>query len=250
MKNSKQIASIAVAVNAILGIGCAFAADLPVKAPPPDVTPVGLYDWTGCYIGVEGGGNWGTARNHSFDPILEGDITGNYHLSGGMVGGTLGCNYQTGQFVFGIEGDESWTNKKGDVFALPPFQPGANIQTREQWIATARGRLGYASDGWLFYVTGGAAATSAKLSISDANFVVNAHDTQTRWGWTAGGGVEWAFANNWSVKAEYLHADFGNQDYFVPHVQADLGGGTIYTFLNQTVHLTDDMVRLGVNYRF
>jgi outer membrane immunogenic protein len=180
--------------------GSAKAADVgrPVyKAPRPMVAPVPVFTWTGCYVGVEGGGNWGSASNFSFDPRFPGDITGTYHLSGGMAGGTIGCNIQTGQFVFGIEADDSWTNKRGSRFAIPPFSPNALIQTQENWIATIRGRFGYAfADRWLAYVTGGAAATDARLTISDAHFAndtgVAASESQTRWGWTVGGGLEWA----------------------------------------------------------
>jgi outer membrane immunogenic protein len=230
----------------------ALAADMapaPYTKAPPVVAPV--YNWTGCYIGAEGGGIWGSARNYSFDPLDPGNITNSYSLSGGMAGGTVGCNYQSGQVVFGIEGDDSWTNKSGSAFALPPlFLATSNIQTRENWIATIRGRIGYAfAPSWLVYVTGGGAATNAKLTITDSLFGVTASQSNTRWGWTAGAGVEWGFSGNWSLKLEYLHADFGNSSYFVPDIIVPVGRLT-YIFLNQNVRLTDDMVRVGVNYRF
>ncbi len=231
--------------------GSAMAADL--SRPPPGPAPVyskapmaPLFSWSGCYIGVEGGGIWGSAHNTSFDPLLLGDITGSYNLSGWLIGGTLGCNYQVGQFVFGLEGDDSWTNKNGSIFAIPPFLTSSLIQTKESWIATGRGRIGYAfADRWLLYVTGGGAATSATLTITDATFGANASQSNTRWGWTFGGGLEWGIDRNWSIKAEYLHVDFGNSNYFVPHIVLP----NTYTFLNQNVKLTDEIVRAGVNYR-
>jgi outer membrane immunogenic protein len=252
MRASDFIVSAAVATAAILSIGAASAADMApryTKAPPPVVAPV--WSWTGCYIGAEGGGNWGSARNYSFDPLRPGNITNSYSLSGGMAGGTVGCNYQSGQVVFGIEGDDSWTNKSGSAFAIPPFLTTASIQTRENWIATIRGRIGYAfAPAWLVYVTGGGAATNARLTIADAALgVAPLSQSNTRWGWTVGAGVEWGFAGNWSVKLEYLHADFGSSNYFTPDITVPIVGAT-FTFLNQNVHLTDDMVRVGVNYRF
>jgi outer membrane immunogenic protein len=253
MRNSKLFLAAIVTLG-IAGVGAASAADLPARtySKAPAVVPVPVYNWTGCYIGAEGGGNWGSARNFSFDPALTGNVTNSYSLSGGMAGGTVGCNYQSGQFVFGIEGDDSWTNKSGSTFAIPPFLTTASVQTRENWIATIRGRIGYAfAPAWLVYLTGGGAATNARLTIADAALgVAPVSQSNTRWGWTVGAGAEWGFADNWSVKLEYLHADFGNSSYFVPDVVVPIGGGGTFTVLSQNVHLTDDMVRVGVNYRF
>lgn len=254
--------SVIAAVSVLGFASFASAADMPVKARP-FVAPVAAYNWTGCYIGVVGGGNWGSARNTSFDntfgPTYVGDMTGSYNLSGGMVGGTTGCNYQTGQLVFGIEADGSWTNKRGSSYVHAPFAADTLLETKENWIATIRGRIGDAfADRWLVYLTGGAAAVEARLRGSNASFAfgsgAEASETQTRWGWTIGGGVEWAFARNWSAKVEYLHADFGESDYFTPNVTISkpdgLGGFYNFTFLSQKVRLTDDMVRVGVNYKF
>lgn len=212
--------------------------------------PVPAFSWTGCYVGASGGGIWGSTRNTSFDPVLPGNITNDYHLSGGLAGGTLGCNYQVGRFVFGIEGDDSWTNIGGSTNALAPFTTTSLIDTQQSWIATIRGRAGVTlSDRWLVYVTGGGAFTNAKLTITDPAFGVQASQSNTRSGWTLGAGVEWAFISNWSLKAEYLHADFGSSDYFVPDIAVPVRGVT-YTFLNQSSRLTNDLVRVGVNYKF
>jgi outer membrane immunogenic protein len=214
-------------------------------------TATAAYSWTGCYVGVAGGESWGQASNTSIDPILPGALTGNYKLTGEVAGGTLGCNYQLAAFVFGIEGDASWTNKQGSVNALSPFSTTTNVQTRESWIGTARGRLGYVfSNSWLLYVTGGEAWTRATDNIADAGFAVSASDAETRWGWTAGGGIEVAFTLNWSAKIEYLYADFGSADYFVPHVVVATPGAGPYTFLNQSMRLTDNILRIGLNYKF
>ena len=237
-----------------LGIGIltlaalpALAADLPPRYPtkaPVMVTSV--YNWTGCYIGVEGGGAWGRARDTSLDPRFPGEITGPFSLSGVLVGGTVGCNYQVDRIVFGIEGDLSWTNKRGSTFAIPPFLTSSFGEVRESWIGTVRGRLGYAfADRWLLYVTGGLAATTAKLTITDALFGINASESQSKAGWTIGGGVEAALDRNWTAKVEYLYVDYGRIGYFNPSVA--IGP---YVLLNQSVRLTDHLFRVGVNYRF
>src|SRR4051812_47218777 len=106
----------------------AAAADLPdrgyTKAPP---TFASYYSWTGCYIGIEGGGNWGRTRSTATgnpDPAIAGlPITGSYSLTGAMVGGTVGCNYQAGNWVLGVENDLSWTDKSGTANDVAPFDP-------------------------------------------------------------------------------------------------------------------------------
>jgi outer membrane immunogenic protein len=225
----------------------ALAADLPPRYPTKaPVMVASVYNWSGCYIGVEGGAAWGRARDTSLDPRFPGDITNSFSLSGVLVGGTLGCNYQVDRVVFGIEGDLSWTNKRGNSFAVPPFLTSSLIDVRESWIGTVRGRLGYAfADRWLLYVTGGLAATTARLNVSDAVFGINASESQNRVGWTIGGGVEAALDRNWTAKVEYLYVDYGRIGYFSPSVT--IGP---YTLLNQSVSLTDHLFRVGVNYRF
>jgi outer membrane immunogenic protein len=130
----------------------------------------------------------------------------------------------------------------------PASEKAEIIQLVEQsHLPAIRGRIGYAfAPAWLVYVTGGGAATSAKLTIADAAIgVAPLSQSDTRWGWTVGAGVEWGFSGNWSLKLEYLHADFGNSNYFTP----DINTGVIVV-LSQNARLTDDMVRVGVNYRF
>src|ERR1700682_5057391 len=117
-----------------------------------------IFSWSGCYVGVEGGGNWGRseqiARSGAF---VNSPITGKFDLSGGIAGGTVGCNFQTSNFVFGIENDFSWTNKRVSVFDLPPFNVTTTSSTREKWIDTLRPRFGYAWDRYMIYGTVGVA---------------------------------------------------------------------------------------------
>src|SRR5450631_2982803 len=243
--------SIFVAAAAFVGLAStAFAADMPMAAPytkAPVFAPV-VFSWTGCYIGVEGGGNWGqsqqTARSGDF---VGSPITGNFNLSGGIVGGTLGCNYQVSNVVLGIENDYSWTNKQGTAQNLAPFTPGFASSTREKWIDTLRGRAGFAMDRVMIYGTAGAAFAGSDVTVSNPAFgaVTN---TQTRTGWVAGVGGEWAaLVDSWGAvtfKLEYLHADFGTKQYFT--TPTALGPATVVA---RDVKLTDDMVRAGVNVK-
>jgi outer membrane immunogenic protein len=236
------------AIAAVAFVTPAFAADLLArpytKAPAVVVAPV--FSWTGCYIGIEGGGNWGRAGTTAVsapNPAHIGlPMTNDYDLSGGMVGGTVGCNYQASNWVFGIEGDASWTNKSGSTNNIAPFNTTATNQLRENWTDTVRGRIGYAWDRVLFYGTAGAAFTGTSFDICTA---ICLGDSETRSGWVAGAGVEYAFWDNLSLKLEYLHADFGTKNYIDPSVTI----GTA-TFDARGIRLTDDIVRVGLNYRF
>jgi outer membrane immunogenic protein len=213
--------------------GYAFAADIPVytKAPPPQP-----WSWTGCYIGGEAGGNWG--RSSIFDLRLNRDETNPFNLSGALAGGTVGCNYEVSRhWVIGVEDDLSWTNKTGS--ALDLHVATTNNSLNENWIDTARGRLGFAMNNWLIFATGGAAFAGTNLQVCGTAGCFA--QSLTRIGWTVGGGVEMRLNAHWSVKAEYLHADFGNADYLsLPQPPVD----------NRRVSLTDEIVRGGVNFKF
>ncbi len=214
------------AIGALISAHAASAADLSLaplyKAPPAAVTQV--YDWTGFYVGANGGGGWG----HSF---WSGQSTG-MSLSGGQVGGTAGYNWQSGNAVFGLEGDLDWSNLKGsNTTALCP----GGCTTSDTWLSTVRGRLGYAFGGVLPYVTGGLAV--GDIRAASPGF---AGASTTNAGWTVGGGLEVALPGNWSAKAEYLHVDLG-------HLDCGLNCGVAPT---DNVSMHDNVVRAGLNYRF
>jgi outer membrane immunogenic protein len=239
-----------IAATSLLLVGTANAADLgrPVYKAPP--APAAMYSWTGCYAGVEGGGAWGHSRWKaltSADPANVGLTLAQMDLSGGLVGGTIGCNYQfSGNWVVGIENDLSWTNKKGDSFDIPPFNTDVVNTVKERWLDTLRGRIGYAWDRVFLYATGGvgfARVTATGFDTGGSSAFVS--EDHTHIGWTAGAGVEWAFFDRWSVKAEYLHVDLGSKDYFVP--PAVVNG---FTFQSREVFVRNDIVRAGLNYRF
>jgi outer membrane immunogenic protein len=206
--------------------GTAAAADLPPRPAPapyykaPVVAPV--YNWTGFYIGINGGGGFGRS---------DWDSTGGFNTSGGLVGGTIGYNYQAGQAVFGLEGDIDWANINGTTNNACP----TGCKTSDDWISTIRGRLGYAADRFMPFVTGGAAFGDIKAT--SPGF---AGATNTNAGWTIGGGLEFAVAQNWTIKAEYLYVDLGK-------FNCGLSCGAA---VSDNVSFTTNLVRAGVNYRF
>jgi len=222
----KTIAAGCFAVAALLTAQSAFAADLSVaplyKAPPPVATPA--YDWSGFYLGINGGGGWG----HS---TWDANATG-IRTSGGLVGGTAGYNWQLGSAVLGVEGDIDWANLKGtSTSTLCPL----GCSTSDSWLGTVRGRAGYAFGGVLPYVTGGLAVGDIRAATPGF-----AGATNTNAGWTVGGGVEFALPGNWSAKAEYLHVDLGRFNC----------GTNCGIAATDNVSMHDDIFRAGINYRF
>jgi outer membrane immunogenic protein len=212
-----------------------FAADLlrptyqapPYKAPnySPDYS-VAPFSWTGFYIGINGGYGFGKSE-WSSGPFSSGD----FDLSGGLVGGTLGYNLQTGVWVWGLEGDFDASWIKGSTTVAGCY----GCETQNVWLATARGRIGYAWDRWLPYITGGAAFGSIKMTPP----APDTYTSKTKFGWTVGAGVEYAFLDAWSAKLEYLYVDLG---------KASCGSASCVGGVD--VKFNTSIVRAGVNYRF
>ena len=234
-----------IALSTFIGVtGTASAADMAVKARPM-AAPV-PYSWTGCFVGVAGGGAWGRSRHISGDAATFGfDITNNYDISGGIIGVEYGCNWQTGRWVLGTESDFSWTNIRGGANNIGPFFNTASISnTRQEWLSTSRVRAGFlATDQLLLYVTGGLAAARVEALV-DATAIAGGivSDSRTRWGWTAGAGAEYAFGNGWSVKADYLYVRLENKEYFNPPPAGFAIRGN--------VPVEEHIGRIGVNYKF
>jgi outer membrane immunogenic protein len=202
----------------------AQAADLPRGMPykaPAAYAP--MYNWTGFYLGVQGGGAWG-------DSDWNGLAVSN-SPSGGMFGGTAGYNWQGigSPWVFGLEGDVAWSGVKDSVNC-----GGFTCETKNNWFGTVRGRVGYAWDRWLPYFTGGVAFGDIKANRSGF-----AGSSDTNAGWTVGAGVEGVIAGNWTAKLEYLYADIGDTTCSA----ASCGTAT-------NVDLGMNILRAGVNYRF
>ena len=207
--------------------GTAAAADLPPRpAPAPYYkAPVAMqvYNWTGFYIGINGGGGFGRSDWDS--------IGSSFDVSGGLVGGTVGYNYQFGQAVVGVEGDIDWADINGTTNTACPF----GCKTSDHWLSTVRGRLGYAADRFMPFVTGGAAFGDIRASTPGF-----AGASNTEAGWTVGAGLEFAIAGNWTAKAEYLYVDLGK-------FNCGISCGALAT---DNVSFTTNIVRAGVNYRF
>jgi len=221
---NRLIATLLLAAG-LVAAGCAAAADLSVaplyKAPPPQAAP--LYNWTGFYLGVNGGGGWGRSWWQTQSIGID--------LSGAEVGGTAGYNMQFGSAVLGIEGDVDWSNLKGTSGALAC--PGCSAS--DSWLSTVRGRAGYAFGGVMPFVSGGLAVGDIRASAPGFGGA-----STTNPGWTVGGGIEIALPGNWTAKAEYLHVDLGHLN-----CGANCGVGP-----TNNVSLHDDVVRAGINYHF
>jgi outer membrane immunogenic protein len=245
MRKANLLLSATLMAGAISGAGAANAADMAIKAPPP----VAVYHWTGCYIGVEGGGQWGNARSvgtglrNGVRVGPGGNLKNQTDFDGGLGGGTLGCNYEVNRWVLGIEGDGSWSSISGSSSLVPPvFNPNFREAFGNHWLATVRGRVGYAvREDVLLYGTAGGAFADLRVNEFNVGNVISITDTHTFSGWTAGAGVEWGFAPAWSAKVEYLYLDLGAKNYFA---------FTTAGFIMQSTHLIDNVVRVGVNYRF
>jgi outer membrane immunogenic protein len=231
------------AAFAAMSSASAFAADLPMQTYKSAPAMVAVYNWTGFYVGVNGGYGWGTQ-----DPLTlfsnRFDRT-NLNISGGMVGGTIGAQIQQGYVVLGIEGDLDWANIKGSGTSTPTIGGGLlfpagialNIATNTSAVGTARIRAGVAVNNWLFYATGGAAfvknsATGTSIggvACGTLGLFPNCAASSWRPGLAAGLGAEWGFAQNWSAKFEYLYI-------------ASMGSGISVDYINT--------IRAGINYRF
>ena len=205
-----------------MGVVSASAADLPARMPakaPVYVQPM-AYSWTGFYLGLNGGYGFGRSEFNGTLP------SGGFDAGGGLFGATVGYNWQTGPLVFGLEGDIDWSGMKGSSVCGGAF----SCSTHNDYLSTIRGRVGYAMDRWMPYITGGAAIGNVKTSIAGLGDTNN-----TKAGWTVGGGIEASIAGPWTAKVEYLYVDLGSADTAV--------AGTSAKF-------TSDIIRGGINYKF
>ena len=222
----------ALALSAIAISSAAIAADLPGRrgapAPTPYLSPAPAFSWTGVYVGVNGGFDWAN--------FTKGGRNAFGSSTGGLFGATVGYNYQISpNFVAGIEGDADWTNLSSTK--VNAFSTNSASKSTLNSLFTVRGRLGYAVDRALIYATGGYAGGNVKSSLRDVTNGITATDSSYRSGYALGAGLEYAFTNNISAKAEYIYTSLGSKSLFA-------GVDTIKPGLNvQTI-------RAGINYRF
>ena len=225
-----------------LGIAPAAAADLAArpytKAPPI----AAVYDWSGFYIGANGG--WGTSHNCWTNTALIGiPLTpaseGCHDADGGTVGGQVGYRWQAGSWVFGLEAQGNWADFRGSNVSLL-LAPLAN-RSKIDAFGLFTGQVGYAANNVLFYVKGGAAVTDNRYEGLFAGTVLDRTE-QTRWGATVGAGVEYAFAPNWSFGVEYNHLFMGTENYAFNVLGVNLR--------NDDIKQDADIVTARINYRF
>jgi outer membrane immunogenic protein len=234
----------------------ALAADLApsyIKAPPPVVAA--LYDWSGFYIGINGGGGssrkcWDFTNNFGAFVVPEGC----HDATGGTVGGQIGYRWQSSAWVFGLEAQGNWADFRGSNISLFSVPPGvlAN-RSRIDALGLFTGQVGYSWNSFLLYVKGGAAVTRDRYEgyfavpfvIFPAGTVFD-QATETRWGGVVGVGGEYAFAGNWSFSLEYDHLFMGTRSMDFTTTGVPAGAFSRTESIRQDV----DMLTARVNYRF
>ena len=251
-----------VAVALIVAAGHALAADLPVRPAAPAYYPVAtVYDWGGGYIGINGGYAFGQSEWTDDGPNPSGNSsTGNFNVNGGLVGGTIGVSGQFGAWVVGVEGDFDWQGLSGTsssafcTSVIASTAPGAtaaglSCKTQSNWFGTVRARFGYAWDRVLLYGTAGGAGVNVQTSLNGLPA-----QTNPEFGWTVGAGLEWAFAENWTAKVEYLFVDLTqnavcNHGYSCGYDQAATATLSALN-ANDVVKLNENIIRVGVNFKW
>jgi outer membrane immunogenic protein len=278
MKNARLCA---LALFSVFAASPTMAADLPVKARPmPAAVP--LYDWNGFYIGGNGGYSWGRSETDvaffalpAGTPIVApaGSIVGSRNnMNGWIAGGQIGFNWQSGAFLFGLEGDGQWSGQSGSATflcaattaggpCLPglTFLPGGvtgtalGVKQDLEWFATGRVRVGWLpAPTWLLYATGGVAFGEVSTTGTTTGFNPNgvlvvsaATVSETRVGWTAGAGLEGVISGPWTAKLEYLYMDLGSTSGSFVTATTPLAVRTTFSS-----SVTDHILRAGLNYRF
>lgn len=222
-------------------------------APPPEC------NWTGFYIGLNVGGQFGHSEIKDLDGYAT-DDPGNkwgFDESGVVAGGQLGYNFQWNWLVLGAEADLGYMNLDGrgvSHFDAVEFGSDTHGETSSDFYTTIRGRLGVAFGHWLFYATGGGIGVNLETRVIDncdvfpcGDELLNAGKTEFDWGWTAGGGIEYMFGCHWTLKAEYLRYQLSDQNFS--------GVPTFHGAPDSTVHFTGigtegNIIRAGLNYKF
>lgn len=230
----------------VCGLSPAFAAD--TKMPPATV----VYDWSGFYAGAFAGGAWGHVDVHDDHYNVLGGSDFGYDPSGFIGGLTIGHNWQVNHFVYGAEGEIGYLGLD-DSAQYPPFRglrgPDDSVaKIKSDFYASLTGRIGYAFDNVLIYAKGGVAGLNTKVSFIDSDPAGLTLDSGTsarqfKIGYTIGGGVELGLSPNWTIKAEYMFADFGRMS----HTATDSLG-----IQDKFTHDLDPVntIKIGFNYKF
>jgi outer membrane immunogenic protein len=227
------------------------AAPTPVYRAPPTVV---IFNWSGFYIGVHGGGGWAskdaTAVAYPFAGATIAPDPAKVDLSGWLAGGQFAGNYQVGMWVFGVEAQASWADLTGSATCTSTSTTGgvatavsAACSAKVNALGTVSGRLGVAFDRILVYAKGGAAWTNNKYELASTTVLLPTFNAnETRWGWMAGGGLEIGFTDNWSGVIEYNYLDLGTR----PVGFTDTTGLVV---LNADIRERIHVAKVGINYR-
>ena len=231
--------------------GQALAADLsPPYAPPPRAPDVyfpvaRLYSWTGFYVGGNAGAGW---NNASFSNSASSSFSTSNTTTTFLGGAQFGANYQFGPsgVVVGAEAMFDWLPNTKNTITATNGGSTATATINNRWVTTATGKLGYAWDRVLLYGKGGFAwVSNSNSSATIAGTPFGVSSNSTNWGWTGGIGVEWAFAGNWSVRAEYDYIALQNQTFGV-------SSNAPLPFTSDTISVNNrsiQMVTAGLNYK-
>ncbi len=239
----KKVLLVTASLIALGAAAPAVAADLaarPYTKAPAYVAAV--YDWSGFYIGANGG--WGSSRNNwdSVAPFAVGP-EGSHDATGGTIGGQVGYRWQAGTWVFGVEAQGNWADFKGSNISL--FNNAFRNESKTNAFGLFTGQVGYAANNFLLYVKGGAAVTSNSYRSYNVatNALAGSTSDNTRWGGTIGVGAEYAFAPNWSVGLEYDHLFMQDKTYTFTQPNGAF-------FANDRVRQDVDLVTARLNYKF
>lgn len=268
------------AATALAFAGTAYAADMPVKAPSAPLAPP-VPTWTGAYIGANVGwvrqnaeSTFSEPAGSPFAPAFAGAIrdgaipaSTSQDASGFLGGLTLGFNFQSGSFVYGVEADAMWTDLRETsavttnvaALAYPPILTTTEIET--DWLATFRARGGFlVTPQTLLFATGGLAVGHVKGSttvvlVAPFSCAANAlcasgSESETRAGWTAGAGVEHMFAPRWTAKIEYLYYDLGTLSHTADENSPGFAAFAGTPVLNIDTRINGHIVRAGANFKF
>jgi outer membrane immunogenic protein len=230
----------------------AAAADLAAR-PYTKAAPMiaAVYDWSGFYIGANGG--WGSSRK-CWDAVTGAGAfianEGCHDATGGTAGGQIGYRWQSGTWVFGIEGQGNWADFRGSNVSL--FVPATNIRSKIDAFGLITGQVGYAANNVLLYVKGGAAVTDDRFDITSnpGNVLGATTNNDTRWGGVVGVGLEYGFAPNWSAAIEYDHLFMDNRTTTFTSNGAVAAIGPAGLAFNERIRQDVDIVTVRVNYRW
>lgn len=205
----------------VLGVNSAQAADLVSPAQVADpVAPIAPYDWRGAYIGVQGGLGIADSSGLPGHDTAGPQSSYSYNIEDILLGAYAGINFQSDSFVFGIEADVEYSGLEERVTTIPlppPIGSTQDIITDIEWLGSVRGRLGYAMDNVLIYGTGGVAFGDVQMShgLPGGGLIFHTY-TETRVGWTVGGGLEYAITENLKGRGEYRYIDLGHDQDRLP----------------------------------